>query len=188
LKWNPKERIAGGVTLEYKDWFLRLNRIHYYHTYYGDWDIPIWRWKDEGYFYNDTFSSIEKKFKLSDKTSLSFMAYYADYDLKNFWRDFKYSWNGPVPDPYQVISTFTESIDALQDGIKSGSEIRLQYTPSENYKPLRVLLMKELKLEGLKIYGQMFQRGVTTRPFYIDLISFKLCRLFTAKFKNWEIN
>jgi outer membrane receptor protein involved in Fe transport len=168
LKWNPKERIAGGVTLEYKDWFLRLNRIHYKNTYYGDWDIPIWRWKDEGYYYNDTFSSIEKKFNLSNKTSISFMAYYADYDLKNFWRDFKYTWNGKIPDPYQTVSTLRNTIDALQNGIKSGSEIKFDYTPSEKLQTIAGVTYERIKTGRVEDLWTNVSTGVTTRPFYID--------------------
>lgn len=168
LKWNPKERIAGGITLEYKNWFFRINRIHYYHTYFTDWDIPTWRWKDEGYFYNDTFTSIQKEFKLSPKTTLNFLAYYNDYDLNNFWREFNYSWSGIDPDPSKVLSWVNYSIDVFKNGIKSGSDLQWKYEPSEKSSTIAGINFERIKLGRVEDLWFKVSSGRTSRPFYIN--------------------
>jgi iron complex outermembrane receptor protein len=168
LKWNPKERISGGLTIEYKDWFLRVNRVHYYHTFYSDWDIPTWRWKDEGYFYNDTFTSLEKEFVLSQNLALSFKSYYADFDLRNYWREFGYSWSGVEPDPDNVNSWVEKSISVFKNGIKFGGDLQFNYSLSDKANTIAGIAFDRVKTGRVEDLWLDVQTGVTTRPFYID--------------------
>lgn len=168
LRWNPKERIAGGVTIEYKDWFFRVSRIHYYHTYYTDWDIPTWRWKDEGYFYNDTFTSLEKEFALSQKTYLSFKSYYADFDLRNYWREFGYSWTGVDPNPDNVYSWVKKSISVFKNGIKMGGDIQFKYLPTDKANTIVGITYDRVKTGRVEDLWFDIKKGVISRPYYID--------------------
>lgn len=164
LKWNPKKRIAGGITFEYKEWILRVSRIHYYHTFYTDWDIPTWRWKDEGYFYNDTFASLEKQFKLNSKTTISFKTYYADYDLRNYWREFIWGRQTPNSSPNDV----DYSIDVFKNGIKVGSELQFNYTPSEKANTIAGISFDRIKTGRVEDLWQKVSNGAITRPFFIN--------------------
>jgi outer membrane receptor protein involved in Fe transport len=164
LKWNPKQRIAGGVTLEYDDWILRLNRIHYYHTFYTDWDIPTWRWDKEGYHYNDTFLSLEKKFKLSERTNLSFKGFYSDYDSLNFWRSFLWGRQNPNSTPADVEF----EIDANKNGSKTGGELQLEFVSSEKASTIAGVSLDKIRTGRVDDIWYDVHTGGTTRPFYID--------------------
>ncbi len=186
LKWNPKERISGGFTLEYKEWFIRFSKIHYFHTYFTDWDIPVWRWKDEGYFYNDTFSSIEKEFKINPKLNLTFKAYYADYDLRNYWREF--IWGQQSPN--STYNDVNYSIDVFKNGIKLGSELQFNYSPSEKTNTIAGIAFDRIKTGRVEDLWLKVSDGTLTRPFYInpETLNNYACYLEQTyrPNKNWE--
>lgn len=164
LKWNPKERIAGGVTLTYRDWNLRLTRNHYYHTFYTDWDIPTWRWKDEGYWYNNTSASLDRRFKLSEKATLQFRAFYEDYDARNFWREFVSGKQKAGSTPGMALY----EIDVYKDGWRNGGELQLNYAHSSRFVTVAGITLDQLGTGRVEDIWHNIQTGSESRPFYIE--------------------
>jgi len=164
LKWNPKERIAGGVTLDWKGWNFRLSRIHYYHTFFSDWDIPTWRWNDEGYWYNDTFANLEKDFVLSGKASLVFRAYYEDFDSRNFWREFVSGKQRAGSTPGMALY----EIDVNKNGWRNGAEVQLDISHSEKLSTTAGMTLDQIGTGRVDDIWNNRQDGSTWRPFYIS--------------------
>ena len=164
LKWNPKQRLAGGVTLDWKGWNFRLSRIHYYHTFYSDYDVPTWRWKDEGYWYNDTFANLEKKFQLSDRTSLLLRGYYEDYDSRNFWREFVSGKQRAGSTPDMALY----EIDVNKNGWRNGAEIQLDISHSDRFNTTAGMTFDQIASGRVDDIWNNRQDGSRSRPFYIS--------------------
>lgn len=182
LKWNPKERYSFQFSLDYKGFIISSYFFHYYHTFYTDWDVPHWRWKDEGYFYNDSMTSIKKEYSLNKRLSLKFVGYYCDYDLYNFWREFDYT-------KQNINSTYDDvlyDIDAYKNGIKIGTDLQFEYSTKETSKTtfgLNILKTKSGRVEDIWLD---VHSGKKDRPFFMPIKSLTDYSLYFQQYNDWK--
>jgi iron complex outermembrane receptor protein len=130
LRQNPRQNVSGGFTFTLADFTFQVEKIHYYHTYFSDWDVPIWRWKDEGYFYNDTFLSATYAHRTHRGGNVKATLYYQTYDLRNYWRDFFPGRQGPGSTPADVRN----EIFVTKQGYRLGGEFQYAAVLSRSHK------------------------------------------------------
>ena len=164
LKQNPKQNVSGGITVTAADFTFRLERLHYYHTFYTDWDVPTWRWKDEGYFYNDTFLSTEYAHAFGKRGSLKAVLYYQTYDLRNYWRDFLPGRQGPASTPADVH----HEIFVTKQGYRLGGEVQYTARLGPHHEVVTGLTSERETLTHVQDQWHDLLTGNLPRLYYID--------------------
>ncbi len=167
LRQNPKQNTSGGLTLTLPGFTFRVERIHYYHTYYTDWDVPTWRWKDEGYFYNDTYLSSQFKHSAGTNGSLTATLYYQDYDLRNYWRDFLPGKQGPDSTPadlhYEIFVT--------KQGYRLGGDLQYTSRLTSQHELVAGLAMERETLNHVQDQWHDLLDGDLLRLYYINPVT-----------------
>jgi len=174
LAWNPKKRLAGGLTVTHGDFTLRFERIHAHNTYFADWDVPTWRWEDEGWWFNDTYLSAEFDRRIDERWSVEAVAYYQDYDHKSFWRDWIYGRQSPTAGPGDVAYR----IDVEKRGRRSGAEFQVNYRPHEDHELVGGLSYERETIAEMDDIWHDVRNGGSTRPFYFDPVSLTTCAAY----------
>ncbi len=164
LRQNPKQNISGGVTFELSDFTFHLERIHYYHTYYSDWDVPTWRWKDEGYFYNDTFLSTGYAHRFHNSGSVKATLYYQTYDLRNFWRDWYPGRQGPTATPADVRN----EVFVTKQGYRLGGEFQYAAPLSDSHRLVTGLTFEREVITNVQDQWHHIRSNTVRTLYYIE--------------------
>ena len=184
LRWNPKEQYSGGFTLNVGDFTFRAEKIHYFHTYYSDWDVPVWRWKDEGYWYDDNYLSGVYSHRFGQRAGIKVTAYYQDYRARNYWREWIYGQQGPYSTPDDVNA----NIDVFKTGRRFGGEIQGDFMAGEKNQMVAGMTYERENLRQVEDLYYYVHSGDTARPFYIDPVTLNTWALYlqdTYKPSNW---
>ncbi len=174
LRQNPKDQCSGGATLAWGDFTLHAERIHYVHTFYTDWDVPVWRWKDEGYFADNTFLSGRYDHSFANKASVKASLYYEGYHLRNFWRDFIPGRQGPDSTPADVHY----AINATKNGRRLGGGFQATLPMGDSNC---VIVGASVEREALATVHDLWhnvQTGQTTKPYYIEPVTLNTWALY----------
>ena len=169
LAWNPKENISGGVTLTAGDFTASAEKVYFYHTMFDDWDVPTWRWNNqgEGYWYNDVFLNASYQHRLSDSFTLRALAYYQKYDLHDFWRNWIYGHQGPNSTRADVQDT----IDVAKKGHRAGADFQATVTTSGSNEIVCGLTYEREVNSQTTDHWYDVLTGATTVPFYINPVT-----------------
>ena len=184
LKQNPKTDQAQGLTLTWKDFTFQAEAIRFDRIHYTDWDVPTWRWKDEGYFARDSSYSAQYAHAFSKDLSVRAILYYQHYDEYNFWREFLWGQQGPNSSPADVHYI----IDGLKRGHRMGGEVQFTLSAGDKNQIVTGLSLERESLTEVRDYWYDVQTGVTTNPFYIEPVTLNTWAVYaqdTWKPSNW---
>ena len=165
LSWNPKQNISGGLTFTAGELTLSAEKVHFYHTLFDDWDVPTWRWNDqgEGYWYNDTYLTASYQHSFAEGFSVRALAYYQKYDLHDFWR----TWNSGQQGPNATPADVEDSIDVAKKGHRTGADFQATVaTSNKNDMVCGLTYEREVNSQTTDHWYEV-QTGVTTVPYYI---------------------
>jgi iron complex outermembrane receptor protein len=174
LRQNPKSQASGGITATAGDFTLRLERLHYFHIFTTDWDVPAWRWKDEGYWYDDTFASAVFSRNLSAAIRVEATAYYQDYQQTNFWRQWLWGQQGPRSTPADV----SDEIDVTKSGSRSGGQLQFTFQTAPGNQLVAGASYEREAVSRVEDIWTTVASGNQTRPFFIDPVAVATWALF----------
>ncbi|MCI4397276.1 MAG: TonB-dependent receptor, partial [Acidobacteria bacterium] len=165
--WDPKRQASGGVTLTHGEFTLRAEMVHYFHTYFADTDTPVWRWKDEGYWYDDSFLDAEYSHAFSSKVSMKALMYGQDYDWKNFWRQF-----APGRDTADATQAdVDDTIDVTKHTRRLGGEFQLNVKATGRQEIVAGVTAERESILNVQDLWTDTHTGEVTRPYYIDPVT-----------------
>ncbi len=165
--WNPKRQASGGITFTHGEFTLRAEMVHYFHTFFADTDTPVWRWKDEGYWYNDSFLNAQYTHAFSSKVSMKALLYNQDYNWKNFWRQFAWGKDTVNATPADVDDT----IDVTKHTRRAGGEFQLEIKAANRQQIVAGVTAERESILNVQDLWTDTHTGEVTRPFYIDPVS-----------------
>lgn len=164
LRRNPKRQQSAGLMITWRDFTFHADRIHYQHTFFNDWDVPTWRWKDENYRRDDTFVSAGYRHEFSNAAKIRFTTYYQDYNLFNYWRYFYWGKQGPNATPADVEYL----IDATQNGNRAGGDLQVTFALGRKNSIVTGGSFEREKIATVRDLWLNPHTGEISLPFYID--------------------
>ncbi len=165
--WNPKRQTSGGITFTHGDFTLRAEMVHYFHTYFADTDTPVWRWRDEGYWYDDTFVNGEYAHAFSSNVSMKARLYGQDYDWKNFWRQFAYGKDTADATPADV----DDQVDVTKHTRRVGGEFQLNIKTAGRQEIVAGVTGERESILSVQDLWTDMHTGTVSRLFYINPVS-----------------
>jgi len=174
LAWNPKYQVSGGLTFTRGGLTLKAGAVHYFHTFYADHDAPAWRWKDEGYWYDDLSLSARYDRRLSEKASLRVQVYAQDYDWRNFWRQFYPGRD--VPDATGADVQY--EIDVTKRSRRLGGELQFNWKPADRHEAVFGATFERESIRDVRDRYTELATGAVTVPYYIDPVSLPAFALY----------
>lgn len=163
LGQNPKRRLAGGIVFTRGGLTLDAKMLHYYHTFFADRDVPTWRWKDEGYWYDDLFLSGQYEKRFSEHLSFQGIAYAQDYDWNNFWRQFAPGRERADATPDDVVY----EISVAKRSRRYGADIQFNWQPTTRHDLVFGLTWERESIQKVEDRYHTVTTGVEFIPYFI---------------------
>lgn len=161
LKQNPQYQASGGIAYERNGFLFHLERKHFYHTFFYN-DVPTWRWKDDGYWYNDTYADASYSRRLSEKVDLKVLGFWQYYD----WHQFRYVFNTNREVPGATWNDVKNLTETLKTGRTFGLEVQGNWRANERHQIVSGLSFERQSLIRAEQFWTKRTTGVTTLPFY----------------------